>query len=119
MKKDELQILTDKPIAIENCKISRTMLGFEDHGIMTLLLTCEGDGWGIGFGGYRMDGPAGMECLKQLLVTLDVETYEELNGKFVRLATAGVAGRAVAIGHLLKDQWFSFSRFFDTAGQKF
>lgn len=97
----------------ENCQIVGTHLGFEWHNILTLDLTLEGDGWGVGFGGYRMDGPRGMDCLKELLETLEVGKYEDLKGMYVRMISEGVGGRCLAIGHLLKDRWFSFEQFFN------
>jgi hypothetical protein len=30
----------------ENVKIADTFLGYEDHGILTFMLTLEGNGWG-------------------------------------------------------------------------
>ena len=42
---------------IKNARITRTTLGVEDHGILTAFLHLEGDGWGIGFGGYALDEP--------------------------------------------------------------
>ena len=99
---------------IENCQISRTSLGYEDVGVMTLMITVKGDGWGCGFGGYRMDGANGMACVKDILETLKVGTYEELKGQYVRVITEGIGGRCLAIGHLIEDRWFSFKQFFGT-----
>lgn len=100
-------------IEIENCKIRNTNLGLENHNIMSLDLHLEGDGWGVSFGGYRMDGAYGMACLKELLETLEVGKYEDLKGMYVRCVNTGLGGRCLAIGHLLKDRWFSFGAFFN------
>lgn len=40
-----------------NAKIKSTMLGFEDHGIMTCFLQLEQASSGQCFGGYRLDAP--------------------------------------------------------------
>lgn len=40
---------------IKNARIESTMLGYEDHGILTAFVTVGGDGWGCGFGGYGLD----------------------------------------------------------------
>lgn len=93
--------------APKNAKIRSTMFGFEDHGIMTFFLNLEGDEWGCGFGGLRCDGPGLAEAIKQLLKTVEVDTWERLGGQFVRVKFSG--GRAESIGHLMKDQWVSVS----------
>lgn len=98
---------------VYNCEIKRTMLGFEDHGIMTCDLTLEGDGWGCAFGGFKMDSPKGMECIKELLKTLKTDTWEQLKGQYIRVVTKGEFGRVVAVGHLIEDRWFSFKNFFE------
>ena len=106
---------------IENATITSTMLGTEDHGILTAMLMLAGDGWGIGFGGMSFDGPEhdaagkfigrrgsafGMEWIRGLLDTLEVERWEQLPGKLVRVETEGWGGKAIAIGHPIKDRWF-------------
>lgn len=35
--------------------ITSTMLGIEDHGIMSFSIACKGDGWGVSVGGYVLD----------------------------------------------------------------
>ena len=102
---------------IRNAKITSTMLGVEDHGILTCFVHLSGDSWGVGFGGYALDqysenekrrrGTAyGMEFIRRLLATLDVETWEKLPGQVVRVDTEGWGGKALRIGHALKEQWF-------------
>ena len=110
----ELLEFSHEDIEIENCKIRGTNLGLENHNIMSLDLHLEGDGWGVSFGGYRMDGAYGMACLRELLETLEVGKYEDLKGMYVRCVNTGLGGRCLAIGHLLKDRWFSFGAFFNT-----
>src|SRR6516164_741748 len=103
---------------IENCRIKSTMLGNEDHGIFTCYLYLEGDGWGCGFGGYAMDvwteskkrrvGSAyGMEFIKAILRTLELERWEQLPGTLLRAESEGVGGKIIRIGHYMKDKWFN------------
>lgn len=40
---------------VENAQIESTMLGMEDHGILTFFLSLKFEGSGQGFGGYAMD----------------------------------------------------------------
>ncbi len=102
-----------------NARIAGTMLGYEDHGILTCSLMLQGDGWGQGFGGLALDAPgkdgrtrrmphsACGQFIAGLLWALDAKTYESLDGQLVRFRREGGAnGKIVAIGHLLKSQWF-------------
>lgn len=103
---------------IENATIVQTMLGTEDHGILTAIITVQGDGWGCEFGGIALDqfddrknrrvGSAlGTEFILQLLNTLEVSSWEKLTGTHVRVVLDGQNGGIVRIGHFLKDRWFS------------
>lgn len=108
---------------IENVKITATMFGKEDHGIMTCQIWVEGDGWGCCYGGYALDGfdksknkryasPNGLQAIIEILNTLEVETWEKLQGQYIRVETSGWGGKITKIGHLMKDKWFSFEEFF-------
>ena len=107
---------------IINGKITGTKLG-EDHGCLTAGLTIEGNGWGCGFGGYCLDhwfagigehnSSDGYGAIIELMKTLEVESWEDLNGRYVRVETEGWGGRVLRIGHLMKDKWFSFKEYFD------
>ena len=111
-------------IKVTNAKIASTMLGTEDHGILTAMVMCEGDGWGCGFGGYDFDAPThdedgkfagrrgtafGMEWIRLLLDTLMLERWEQLPGTLVRVETEGWGGGIKAIGHITKERWFRSS----------
>jgi hypothetical protein len=103
---------------IENARITSTSLGYEDHGIMTAFVYLEGDGWGVGFGGYALDGydkdarqrwaanGFGLEFIRAVMRVAGVEQWEKLPGKVVRVDTEGAGGRALRLGHFLKDDWF-------------
>ena len=103
-------------------KITNTELGYEDHGIFTCFLHIEGDGWGCGFGGYSLDSPdktlqrrkgtaEGMEAIIQIIRTLDVNSWEKVKGQYVRVVLKD--RRIKKIGHIIKDNWFSFEDFFN------
>lgn len=79
-------------------KIKSTMIGVEDHGILTAYLHVEGDGWGIGVGGYSLDTPIkdendkflrreptayGLDQIVQMARTVGVSTWEKLPGREV------------------------------------
>lgn len=72
-----------------NAKIKSTMLGYEDHGILTCFLMLEQDGSGQGFGGYRLDAPHNKPSIftdfwiKKILWVVGVDKWEDLKGKYV------------------------------------
>ena len=105
---------------IENAKITNSILG-EDHGCLVAYITVEGDGWGCAFGGYVLDhwfGPhgetRGAGAIVELLKALDLISWEQLVGTYVRARTEGPGGRVLAIGHIYKNQWFSFEEYFNS-----
>ena len=100
-----------------NAKITGTMLGIEDHGIMTFMLYTEFDGGGVGFGGYALDEydgisgrkstELGMECVKEVMRVVGVEKWEDIKGKHIVVESEGWGGKATGIRNLLKeDLWF-------------
>lgn len=104
-------------IRIENAFVESTMLGREDHGIMTAFVFCKGEGWGCGFGGFGLDtydkskdrrvGVAfGIEFISRILETLEVSEWEKLKGTPLRVETEGWGGGITKIGHYVKDKWF-------------
>lgn len=103
---------------ILNARIKSTKLG-KEYDCLTADLTIEGDGWVCVFGGYCLDRWSGYSCsdgygaIIELMKTLEVESWEELNGKYVRVEIEGWGGKILRIGHLMKDKWFSFKEYFD------
>ena len=105
---------------IENAAIESTMLGVEDHGILTFRLTICGQGWGQRLGGYALDsnrngvrtgfGP-GLVAIREILDTLEVGKWESLPGTLIRVRR-GLVGtrRPPVIGHILKDKWFDLAK---------
>ncbi len=106
-----------------NAVIRSTMLGIEDHGILTAMITLEFDGACQGFGGYALDEPVknkkgdfvrrrgvafGAEFILQVLNTVGVSKWEDLPGKNIRVVREeGINGLIVKIGHIVKDKWFA------------
>ncbi len=109
---------TKPNMEIKNAIIESTMLGSEDHGILTAYLRLNYGGSGQGFGGYALDrftGPGssagervgtayGMEFIRRVMKTVGVEKWEDLKGKHcrARMEDNGV----YAIGHIIEDRWF-------------
>ena len=94
-----------------NAKIVKTMLGIEDHGLLTFFLHLQADGTGQGFGGYRLDAPKDKPsitccyCVQRILMTVGVEKWEDLTGKFVRV-DGEEWGQIFGIGHITDNKWF-------------
>lgn len=94
-----------------NAKIERTMLGYEDHGILTCSLTLTQQSSGQGFGGFRLDAPKGKQSImgtfwiKRILEVVGVSKWEDLPGKYIRVAGEEF-GEIYGIGHITDDLWF-------------
>ena len=105
-----------------NAQIESTMLGYEDHGIMTCFLNLKQDGSGQGFGGYGLDNRPAKDknghrfgdrrpsklsgfWIKRILEVVGVEKWEDLPGKYVRV-DGEEWGEIKGIGNITKDKWF-------------
>ncbi len=102
-----------------NAKITGTMLGIEDHGIMTCNLQMEWPSHFQGFGGYclstfnkqlnrRVGTAYGMQFILEILETVGVEKWEDLKGKYVRIKTTHE--KMLQIGHITEEKWFNPSK---------
>ena len=100
---------------IRNARIESTMLGVEDHGILTCSVHLDYGGTGQSFGGFGLDewveekkcrcGTAyGMEFIRRVLGVVGVERWEDLPGKHVRVKAEYC--KVHALGNILKDEWF-------------
>ncbi len=125
MKNYDYYKLTEAGYTIENALIEKVDLSMADHGCLTLAMTLQGGGWGVVYGGYCLgkgylgaeddffDGSAaGMEYLMRIMDTVGVERFQDLKGKYVRVATKGWGGQVKIIGNILKDKWFDAETFF-------
>lgn len=94
-----------------NAKIESTMMGPEGHGIMTVFLHLSyGKSSGQGFGGYDLRaGDALTQWVQAILKVADVEKWEDLPGKYIRVEREdGFNGMILRIGHFLdEDIWFN------------
>lgn len=108
---------------IRNAKITGTMLGRQDHGIMTFMLQLEWVGGGCGYGLYAIDqydrtedkrvfSASGLEAISKILEVVGVETWEELKGQYVRIEDNGWGETVDKIGNLMEEKWFNIREFF-------
>ena len=125
MKKWTQKELITEGYKIENAKISRVDLSMADHGCLTLALTLEGSAWGCNFGGYCLghgylgaddeyfDGSRkGIEYIMRIMDTTGCERFNDMKGKYVRVATKGWGGTINIIGNVINDKWFDQKDFF-------
>ncbi|GAH01368.1 unnamed protein product [marine sediment metagenome] len=98
-----------------NAKISGVRLGFNDKGIMDVMIFLDYGGIKQGFGGYclgnkdKASGSLGY-VIHGILKTLEVDDWNKLEGQPVRVV--GNHNKVEKIGHFLKDNWFSFEECF-------
>ena len=125
MKKYTQEQLIASGYSIENALITNVDLSMADHGCLTLAMTLEGGGWGVVYGGYCLgkgylgadddffDGSAaGMEYLMRSMDAVGVEKFQDLKGKYVRVANKGWGNSVKIIGSIIKDKWFDAETFF-------
>ena len=125
MKKYTQEQLIEAGYKIENALITNVDLSMADHGCLTLIMTLEGGGWGVVYGGYCLgkgylgadddffDGSAaGMEYLIRIMDTVGVEKFQDLKGKYIRVATKGWGDPVKIIGNVINDKWFDAETFF-------
>lgn len=110
---------------ILNAKITGTKLTMKDHGCLTFWIFLEGAGWGVGYGGYcigygylgadefNATNGDGLEAIMRIMDVVGVDTWEDLNGKFVRVKTDGLGKKVDVIGNIMKDKWFNIKEFFE------
>lgn len=112
-----------RELEIVNARITDAELSMADHGCLTMWLTLEGEGWGIGYGGYCLgkgylgadtfEGSAkSLEYIMRIMDTVGVERFSDLKGKYVRMVNPGLGGCADIIGNIIEDKWFSAKDFF-------
>lgn len=125
MKNYTYNQLIESGYKIENALITKVDLSMADHGCFALAMTLQGGGWGVVYGGYCLGkgylgaddnffegSAAGMEYLMRIMDTVGVEKFQDLKGKYVRVATKGWGDSVKIIGNILKDQWFDAETFF-------
>lgn len=108
---------------INNAEIKDVDLSMADHGVLTFRMALNGDGWGVVYGGYvlghgylgakEFDGSAkGLESIMRIMDVVGVERFNDMQGKYIRVATKGWGSSVKIIGNLIKDKWFDIDDFF-------
>lgn len=108
---------------IRNAKITSTMLGREDHGIITFVIYIEFGGYVCGVGDYALDyydkttkqrvfRAESMEAISKVLDVVGVKKWEDLPGSYIRIKDNGWGSTIDEIGNLMEDKWFNLREFF-------
>lgn len=88
----------------ENARITATHLGYEDHGALTCVLTCETGHVVQGFGCRVLNVPEAFQnFFKGVLAVVGVDRWEQVVGHTLRVAHEGNSGPIVAIRPLIKN----------------
>jgi len=103
---------------IQNAKIIKTKLGYEDHGILTFKLFLEVEGsnhqvvGGLCLDVYNKDlnkRVASINCgnyIQGILQTLEINNWEDLKGSIICVEKENPHSDILKIGHPIKDKWF-------------
>lgn len=108
---------------IKNARITSTMLGREDHGIMTFMIYIDAGDFSCGVGGFCLDEfntttqtrvfrAESMEVISEILDVVGVDKWEDLPGKHIRFEDAGWGSTVTKIGNIINDKWFDMREFF-------
>lgn len=107
------------------CVVASTSLGYEDHGILTAMLHVKGDSWGVGLGGFALDGPYNKDTkqredqpacgmfIREVMACVGVGSWEKLVGQHVHALWEhgsgrwGVTARGVASADLSRGVVFA------------
>jgi hypothetical protein len=107
---------------IRNAVVERTTIDMGDRGLLTAWLHLDyGDGGHQGFGGFALYLPKGYanhtnkgdfagHFIFRCMEIAGVENWEKVKGKSIRVKYEGGTGcgsNIIAIGHIVKDDWFS------------
>lgn len=116
---------------IKNAIIESTMLGREDHGIMTWMIFIKFDKCvSCGVGGYALDSydsdtdtricvAESMESIAKILDVVGVNKWEDLPGKYIRFEDNGWGSTVTKIGNIIDDKWFDLKEFFGKVGKTY
>lgn len=126
MKKYTAKELANEGYTLENALIKNVSLSSTDYCCLTLNMNLEGGGWVCFYGGYCLGkiypdsyekdtyegSAAGMEVIMRIMDVVGVSRLEDMQGKYVRVATKGWGSTIKIIGNIVSDRWFDYKTFF-------
>lgn len=109
---------------IGNSLIESADLSMENHGCLDMTLCLSGQ-VNVCFGGYVLGkgylgaeddcwegSAAGLEYIMRIMDVVGVESFQDLKGKYVRVAHKGIGSSVKIIGNITKEKWFDAESFF-------
>lgn len=115
--------LTSMGYKIENAKIRSVDLSMEDHGVLCLEMSLDANTFGVVFGGMVLGKgyvgakefssyPHASEYLMQIMDVVGCSRFNDMEGKYIRVATDGWGNPVRIIGNIIEDKWFDADSFF-------
>ena len=128
MKEWKKSLLEGAGYRIENAKITEADLSMADHGCLCAEIALEGDGWGCVYGGFKIGSgylgatefegyEHGIEYIMRIMDTVGVSKYNQMVGKYIRVAIMGWGDAIKIIGNIIEDKWFDTKSFFEDKNQ--
>ena len=115
-----------KKVVITNAKIDDVRIGFDRGVFLSIWLFLDYGGTHQGYGGYCfnspnpddkflsdrvVEGPEFGIAVQNIMRTFEVEDFSKLVGQIIRVERIDEwSGEVLAVGHALKDKWFSFQK---------
>ena len=102
---------------ITNAVIESATITNDDHGLLSAWLMLDYGGGGQGFGGHCLYLPRTFEhhvdggnyaghFIWRVMEIAGVSEWGKLHGKTIRVKKTDEWGQIIAIGHIIKDDWF-------------
>jgi hypothetical protein len=117
-------LLRESGYRIGNSLIESADLNMENCGCLDMTLSLSGQ-VNVCFGGYVLGkgylganddywkgSAAGLEYIMRIMDVVGVERFQDLKGKYVRVAHKGLGSSVKIIGNITKEKWFDAESFF-------
>lgn len=109
---------------LENMQIISVDLSMQDHGVITLMMSMKGNCIGTVYGGICLGhGYLGakefsgsvkaMPYIMRIMDVVGVERFNDMKGKYVRVAIKDFSSPVKIIGNIIEDKWFNPESFFN------
>lgn len=132
MKKYTAKELVNEGYTLENALITSISLSSTDYCSLCLSIGLKGDAWGCVYGGYSLGkiypdsyekdtyegSAAGMEAIMRIMDVVGVSRLEDMQGKYIRVASKGWGSTIKIIGNIVSDRWFDYKTFFADKKEK-
>lgn len=117
-------LLKESGYRIGNSLIESADLSMRDHCCFDMSLILSGQ-VNVCFGGYCLGkgylgakddfwegSAAGLEYIMRIMDVVGVDSFQDLKGKYVRVAHKGLGSSVKIIGNITKEKWFDAESFF-------